>query len=235
MRIDQRGPGAEARAAIAESQRIGVGGRGHADRLERILVGGSIDMQLAGGGSGAETDIAVRGNVEAARGRARPDAERQQAAIRGVAYEEIRLVAADVPCLRREAAGVCLLKADRRRVASGYLQAESRVGRAEAQIARAVDIDRILGSARIDAEHHLVVRRILDAKVVGAAGDGIVRNQRPVIGGKSGGRARVVEVDACVVFLHDDRVEPEGLVVDAVEPDAEASLNDLVVRNDIVG
>ncbi len=46
--------------------------------------------------------------------------------------------------------------------------------------------------------------------------------------------AGVVELDPGVVLLQPDRVEAEALVVDAVEADAEAALDDRVVRDDVV-
>ena len=58
-----------------------------------------------------DADIAGSIDIDAAGGRAGPDAERQPAAAGEVADEEVRLVGADIPGLRGKAAGAGLFEA----------------------------------------------------------------------------------------------------------------------------
>ena len=79
--------------------------------------------------------------------------------------------------------------------------------------------------AGIDAEHLPVGGAVDDGEVVGAAIVGIVGVEPPVVAGERARGRRVVEKDPEVVFLEDDRVEPEGLSEDAVESDAKTSVD----------
>ena len=74
----------------------------------------------------------------------------------------------------------------------------------------------------------------LRAELSRAAGRRIVDLDRPVVRRKARRGAGVVEENAGVVFLQDDGVETEVLVVDAIEPDAGAALDDQIIWDHLI-
>src|SRR5438270_5001215 len=104
-------------------------------------------MQPASWARDSNPHVAGAGDIETACGRSRPEAERQPAAARHVPDEEVRLIAGDVPGLRRKTGGRRLLEPMRRRVAGGDVKVEDRGRGAQTEAAGAVDEQRGIGRA----------------------------------------------------------------------------------------
>src|SRR5437660_8752410 len=98
-----------------------------------------IDLRIRIRASGPEADVAVSGNVDRAGRRAGTNAQRQTRAAGHVADEPVRLVRADVPGLRGEAAAAGLLLANGRRVGGGDVDVEARAAVAQTELAGAGD------------------------------------------------------------------------------------------------
>ena len=113
------------------------------------------------------------------------------------------------------------------------MQVQPRAAVAETDLAAAGDEERVRRRARGDRERHLRSGDVLDGELAGAAA-GVVGGELPIVVRAAGRRRCVVELDAGVVLLEADGVEAEALVVDAVETDTQAALNDCVVGSDHV-
>ena len=211
-------------------------------QLLRTRAAGILDQQLRGavaarhmqrgGGVGARTDadIIVPVDHQALAVGAGQDAEGQRAAGRGVADEEARLVARHVPGLRGEPGGAVLLQAHRGRIAGPDVDIGGGRRGAQPHIALTVDGQRVRPRAGKDAKDEAARGGVLDAKIAAAAIGAVIGINPPVVWRKGGRGRGVVEMDAQVVFLQPDRVETKGRVGRAIKADAQAAIDDEVLR-----